>query len=69
MKTYVASFINFFDNDLTSIVFKAPSNEEAYKYACEHYNVTLEENDYSDLESIKIEAFNQDCMINVICVD
>ncbi len=66
-KSFCVSFINFFDNDLTSKVVEAVSELDAALLYLEKYqNFNFYDKIFEDLEQLKQFCFNCDCMINAI---
>lgn len=68
MKKFVVSYIDFFDNDLTSVIIEA-SNEfdSMIKYLEQYQNVELYDHPkIKDENDIKEFCFNCDAMINSI---
>lgn len=63
MKRWAVSCINFYDHDLTTIIVKAESWFEALM---QHESVKGTKLPDTDLDAAKEEAFNCDCMIEVI---
>lgn len=77
MPRYVFSFISFFDNDLVSEILEANSRLEALETGFRKKEFEIYEEDvYGDetdeekkIALLKQEAFNNDSMIDAICID
>lgn len=65
MKRWAVSYIGFADNDLTTLIVRADDWASALK---QHPGIESSglEFDWSNLELVKEEAFNCDCMVECV---
>ena len=67
MKRFCVSFIDFFDNDLTSKMVEGENElDAALSYLEKYQGPKLCSEDFQDLENLKENCFDNDCMINAI---
>ena len=77
MPRYVFSYISFFDNDLVSEILEADSRLEALEFGFAKKDYVIDEEEVYEgetdeekkIELLKQEAFNNDSMIDAICID
>ena len=63
MKLFAVSYVDLFHHDLMTEFVRAPDAVTAIKT---HSKISLFEFKATDLEGIKKEAFNNDCMVNAV---